>query len=127
MTFNATQVLDDAMLSGGIDGFLDADPASGAYAILYEGTTALVTMVFAKPAAVLVAHELVFVQAEPGGDLIPVQGSADNFELYNGAGVLAGTGDVTDMAGVGALKVTGTDGTLLYPGARAILGELKFV
>lgn len=123
MSFTQTQVFDDACLVGGVAALID-DSASPAYAILYEGATPLVTMVFAQPAVTLVAHALVFEQGDPAGDLIPVQGDADNFELYNGADVLLGTGDVTDSAGSGALKISGTTGTRLYAGARAILDEL---
>lgn len=127
MTFTATQALKDAQLSGGIDGALDDDPTDPAYALLFDvADVALVTLLFAKPAATLVAHFLVFAQGDPTGDLILNQGSATHFELYTGSGVLLGTGDVTDMLGTGALKISGTTGTLLYAGARAILGELKF-
>jgi len=128
MSFTPSQVLSDAMLVGGIDNALDDHPTNHAYANIFDGSAvALVTMVFAKPAAALVAHELVFAQANTSGDFIPTQGNAAAFELYSGAGVLLGSGDVTDMAGSGALKVSGTTGTLLFAGARAILGELKFV
>ncbi|RIX79112.1 hypothetical protein [Acidovorax cavernicola] len=123
MAFTHTGATNDAMLLG-VAALLDAD-AEPAYAILYEGATALVTMIFAKPAASLVAHELVFAQGDATGDFIHEQGEADGFELYNGAGALLGTGDVTDTLGSGALKVSGTTGTLLYAGARAILAELK--
>ena len=125
MTFTATQALNDAMLVGGIDAALDDDPTNHAYAILFDGAAvALVTLLFEKPAVALVAHALVFSQDQLGGDLILTQGNAASFELYSGAGVLLGTGDVSDMAGSGALKVSGTTGTLLYAGARAILGSL---
>jgi hypothetical protein len=126
MTFAQTVEVDDAMLLG-IAALLDAHP-NPAYAVLFDSAdVALVTMVFAKPAASLVAHELVFAQGQAGGDMILVQGSAAKFELRNGAGVLLGSGDVSDMNGAGTLKVGGTTGTLLYEGARAILGELKMV
>ncbi|QGW82926.1 hypothetical protein [Variovorax paradoxus] len=122
MSFTHTTAANDAMLLG-MAALLDADD-DPAYAILFAGTTALVTLRFAQPAASLVAHQLVFEQGDPAGDMILVQGSADNFTLFNGAGTLIGAGDVTDMAGSGALKVSGTTGTLLYAGARAILGSL---
>jgi len=121
MSFTHTVAANDAMLLGFV-ALIDADD-DPAYAILLEGATALVTMVFAQPGATLVANQLVFEQGDPSGDMIDVQGNADNFTLYNGAGTLIGTGDVTDMAGSGALKVSGTTGTLLYAGARAILGS----
>jgi hypothetical protein len=128
MTFVATQALNDAMLVGGVDSALDDHPTNHAYANIFDGSAvALVTMVFAKPAAALLAHELVFAQDNASGDFIPTQGNAAAFELYSGAGVLLGIGDVTDMTGSGALKVSGTTGTLLFAGARAILGEMKFV
>jgi hypothetical protein len=128
MTFTATVALNDAMLSGGIDGALDDHPTNHAYAVLYAaGAAALVTMQFAKPAAVLVNHELVFAQQEPTGDFIYVEGNAVAFDLFSGSGVLLGSGDVSGMAGSGALKVSGTTGSMLFAGARAILGQLKFV
>jgi hypothetical protein len=127
MTFTASQVLKDARLVGGLAAALDDDPAGHACAVLFDsGAVALVTMVFAKPAASLVAHELVFAQGDPSGDFILAQGNAAAFELYSGAGLLLGSGDVSDLAGSGALKVSGTTGTLLYAGARAVLGVMKF-
>lgn len=128
MSFAATLDLNDAMLVGGVSALLDAHPTLPAYANIFDGTAVLlVTLVFARPAATLVSHALVFHQGDPTGDFIVTQGNAAAFALYNGANVLLGTGDVTDMAGSGGLKVSGTTGTLLYAGARAILGELKFV
>ena len=128
MTFTATQVLNDAMLVGGIDSVLDDDPVNHAYAVLFDGAAVpLVTMVFTKPAATLVDHTLVFGQEDASGDFILTQGNAASFQLYSGTNTLLLSGDVSDEAGTGALKVKGTAGTLLYAGARAILGELKFV
>lgn len=124
MAFTQTQAVSDAMLVGGVAALIDAS-ASAAYATLYEDATPLVTIVFAQPAVALVDHELVFMQAEVGGDLILVQGDADRFELYNGDDVLLGEGDVSDEMGSGTLKISGTTGTRLYAGARAILDELK--
>jgi len=127
MSFTATTDLNDAMLSG-ISALMDAHPTVHAYANIFDGAAVLLTtLVFTKPAATMVAHELVFDQEDSGGDFIVTQGNAATFKLYNGANVLLGEGDVTDMAGAGALKVSGTTGTLLYAGARAVLGELKFV
>ena len=126
MTFTATAALNNAMLVGGIAATLDADPVSPAYALLFAGTKSLVTIMFARPAATLTANKLRLSQASASGDLITEQGSADNFMLYNGAGVLLGSGDVTASGGAGALTIGGTAGTMLYAGARAILGELTF-
>lgn len=122
MSFTQTQAFDDACLVGGVLAALDAG-ANPAYAIIYQGTTELVTLVFTKPAAVLVNHRLEFDQADASGDLIHTQGDADNFKLFSGENVLFGTGDVTDAAGTGAMKITGTTGTRFYAGARAILDE----
>jgi hypothetical protein len=117
----------DAMLVGGVDGALDADPSNAAYANLFDSDAVLLTtIVFSRPAASLISHELVFAQGDLTGDFIVTQGNADNFTLLNGANVLLASGSVSDMAGDGPLKVSGTTGTLLYAGARAILGSLKF-
>lgn len=128
MSFTATQALNDSMLVGGVNAALDDHASNHAYAILYDAAAvALVTMLFTRPAVTLVAHELVFDQDSASGDMILVQGNAVTFNLYSAAGVLLGAGDVTDMAGAGPLKISGTTGTLLYAGARAILGEMKIV
>lgn len=127
MTFVATQALNDAMLSGGIDGILDVDPVNPAYAIVYDaGAVALVTLTFSRPAATVIDHKLVFHQEDVAGDMIIAQGEAATFDLFNGVGTALGTGDVTDMLGTGAMKISGTLGTLLYEGARAIVGEFYF-
>lgn len=123
MAFVPSQDFKDACLVGGVAGLLDAS-ANPAYAILYDGMDELVTLVFAQPAVTLVDHVLEFDQADAGGDLVHTEGDADIFALYNGANVLLGTGDVSDALGTGALKITGTTGTRLYAGARAILDEL---
>jgi hypothetical protein len=127
MTWTPTQAFRDARLVGGIASWLDADPVNPAYAVIFDSANvALVTIVFARPAGALVAHELVVSQAAAGGDQILVSGSADHFWLYNGAGVAGGAGDVTDAAGTGAMKITGSNGTMLFAGARAIVSSLKF-
>jgi len=127
MSFTPSQDLLDAMLVGGIDGILDAHPTINAYAIVYSASdTALVTIDFARPAATLVAHQLLFAQNEAGGDQIFAQGNGAYFKLFNGGGTYLGQGDVSDLAGTGAMKISGTTGTLLYAGARAILGTFAF-
>ena len=128
MSFTPTQAFKDARLVGGIAALIDADPVNSAYANLFDGSgVALVTMVFAQPGVAFIDHALVFAQGDSAGDMILVQGNAAAFELYNGAGTLLGSGNVSDEAGTGALKISGTTGTLLYAGARAILAELKVV
>ncbi len=122
----------DAMLSG-FAALVNAD-ADPAYALIFDtvrpstpgdpvADTPLVTMLFAVPACVLVGHVLEFAQGDPSGDQILVPGNASWARLYNGNGVWLGDGDVTDSLGVGPLKISGTTGTLLYAGARAILDE----
>ena len=123
-TIVAVDEVKDAMLVGGLQALLDAGP-NQAHAIIYQGSLALVTMVFNDPATYLQDHELWFGQMNPAGDLITAQGDADTFELYNAGGLLIGHGDVSDAAGSGTLKISGTSGTRLYAGASAILDELK--
>ena len=128
MSFTPTQAFKDARLVGGIAALIDADPVDPAYANLFDGSgIPLVTMVFTRPAVTFIDHALVFAQESSAGDMILVQGNAAAFDLYNGSGTLLGSGDVSDAAGAGALKISGTTGTLLYAGARAILAELKVV
>lgn len=122
MAFTQTQAFDDACLSGLM--WLINGSVNPAYAILYEGSVELVTLVFAQPATDVVDHVLVFYQESLSGDLIHTQGDANHFKLYTGENVLVGEGDVSDAEGDGALKISGTTGTRLYAGARAILDTL---
>ena len=85
----------------------------------------LVTLTLAKPCGAIVANKLVLEQADPTGDMIPVQGSATKGVWINGANEVVGEGTVTDEAGDGDFKISGTTGTLLYAGARAILGTTQ--
>jgi hypothetical protein len=135
MTFVSSVDLHDALLVGGAQAWLDAG-SSNAYIEVYASTqpspgdpvgdAPLVIMVLAKPSTILLAHRLVFIQSDLGGDLINTQGNMTWGRLYNGAGVWAGDGTASDDAGSGDFKVTGTTGTLLYAGARAILGLTTF-
>lgn len=93
-------------------GALGADP----------GAPPLVAMVLKKPCGTIVNHAIVLEQALAVGDLITVQGSALWARWVNGAGVVVGEGAASDAAGTGVFKISGTTGTLLYAGARAILG-----
>lgn len=86
------------------------------------GAPPLVAITLKKPCGTLINRALVLQQADAGGDLITAQGSAVWARWVNGAGVIVGEGDVSDATGTGAFKVSGTTGTLLYAGARAILG-----
>lgn len=98
--------------------FATAMPASGGSA----GATPLVEMVLTDPPGTLVSNTLVLTQADLSGDLILVQGSALWGRWVNGAGAIVMDGDCTDESGDGFFKLSGTSGTLLYAGARAILG-----
>lgn len=82
----------------------------------------LVTVVLTKPCGSIVNNALRLTQASPSGDLIIAQGSALWARWLNGAGDIVGEGDVSDQVGDGVFKISGTTGTLLYAGARAILG-----
>ncbi|AXY83363.1 hypothetical protein [Acidovorax phage ACPWH] len=85
----------------------------------------LVTMTLAKPCGTVAANKLVLVQQDPSGDQITTQGSAAKGVWITGAGNVHAVGTVTDEAGDGDFKVSGTTGTMLYAGARAILGQTE--
>lgn len=86
------------------------------------GGSPLVEIVLADPSGSIVNNTLVLAQADPTGELILVQGSALWGRWINGEGNIVLDGDCTDEAGTGFFKVAGTSGTLLYAGARALLG-----
>lgn len=91
------------------------------------GAPQLVAITLKKPCGTIIDHALVLQQAAAGGDLITLQGSAVWARWVNGAGAIVGEGSVSDAAGPGVFKVSGTSGTLLYAGARAILGVTEIV
>ena len=128
--------VDAAMLSG-IATLVNAS-TNPAYAQVFGGTrpatpgdtTAeieLVALVFAIPAVALVGAELVFTQADLSGDMISATGTATWARFFNGENEWLFDCDVTAMAGTGPLKIDGTDGTTLFAGGRAIVGEMKLV
>lgn len=98
--------------------FATAMPGAGGAA----GAAPLVEMVLSDPCGVIVSNTLVLTQADVTGDLITVQGSALWGRWLSGNGSIVMDGDCTDEAGTGFFKLSGTSGTLLYAGARAILG-----
>jgi hypothetical protein len=131
MTTYVSQAFIDARLVGGIQALLDAgdDPA---WLEIYDGVqpeggapggTPLVLILLAKPTA-FAAHQLQLQAADPTGGLITTQGNATWARLRNGLGDWIMDGDVTPAEGAGPFKVTGTQPgtTLLFLGARAILG-----
>lgn len=86
------------------------------------GGAPLVEILLAKPCGTIAAGVLTLLQANPGGDLIASTGSALWGRWVNGSGDIVADGTVSDAAGTGDFKVSGTTGTLLYAGARALLG-----
>lgn len=85
----------------------------------------LVEMVLAKPCGTIVANKIVLEQDDPTGDMIAATGAAVYGRWLAGDGDIIGDGDVSDESGTGFFKVAGTSGTMLYAGARAILGETE--
>lgn len=98
--------------------FSTAMPSDGGAA----GVAPLVEIVLTEPAGALVNGALVLTQADLSGDLIALQGSALWGRWINGNGSVVLDGNCTDESGTGFFKLSGTAGTLLYAGARAILG-----
>ena len=96
-------------------------PAFGAA----PGAAPLVEIILTKPCGALVAGVLVLTQADVAGDLVLVQGSAKWGRWLNGDDDLIGDGNATDDTGAGIFKIFGTTGTILYAGARAILGTTE--
>lgn len=82
----------------------------------------LVSMDLQKPCGTLTAGVIVLHQYNAAGDLILLDGSAVMGQWINGNGDLVAQGDVSDSAGSGDFKVSGTTGTALYAGAYALLG-----
>lgn len=105
--------------------FADSGALSSRIRLYDAANVLLVTIVLAEPCGAVAGHKLVLQQAAPGGDLIAVQGSAVKGVWINGAGAMVAEGTVTDAAGDGDFKVSGTTGTMLYAGARAILGPTE--
>ena len=95
-----------------------ARPATGGDAL----AAPLVEITLAKPCGVIDAGALTLIQADAGGDLIAETGTALWARWVNGDEMLIADGSVSDAAGDGDFKVSGTTGTMLYAGARALLG-----
>ena len=87
----------------------------------------LVEITLAKPCGEINAGVLTLVQADAGGDLIAQTGTALWARWVNGDEMLIADGSVSDAAGDGDFKVSGTAGALLYAGARALLGNSKLI
>ena len=98
--------------------YATARPATGAD----PQASPLVEITLAKPCGAIDAGMLTLVQADAGGDLIADTGTALWARWVNGDEMHVADGSVTDASGDGDFKVSGTAGTLLYAGARALLG-----
>lgn len=123
MTLAVSVEHNNARLEGpGTVPFADAGPLNSRIHFYDASDTLLVTMVLDKPCGAIVDDVLVLAQLDPVGDMVAVTGSAVTGVWVNGNDVLVGAGTVSDEAGSGDFKISGTTGTMLYAGARAILG-----
>ncbi len=102
--------------------FADTGSANSRIRLYDVDDTVLVTMTLTKACGTIVDDKLVLQQLDPSGDLIGVSGSAVYGVWISGTGAIVAEGTVSDEAGSGDFKVAGTTGTMLYAGARAILG-----
>ena len=82
----------------------------------------LVEILLSKPCGEINASVLTLKQSEPSGDLILETGTALWARWINGRDEVVADGSVSDAAGIGDFKLSGTSGTVLYAGARALLG-----
>jgi len=99
--------------------YASTQPATGGD----PGGGLLVEMLLAKPCGEIQENELTLLQAEPAGDLILETGTALWARWVNGNDEVVADGTVSDAAGAGDFKLSGTSGTVLYAGARALLGQ----
>ena len=83
----------------------------------------LVEILLAKPCGEIKAGVLTLKQSEASGDLILETGTALWARWINGNDEVVADGSVSDGAGTGDFKLSGTSGTVLYAGARALLGQ----
>lgn len=87
------------------------------------GATPVVEVVLsASIGTVSVTGIISLVQADLTGDVILADGLVVWGRWLARNGALMGDGTVSDAAGTGFFKLSGTVGTQLYAGARAILG-----
>ena len=101
------------------------------YATARPGTTGadagglpLATVVLAAPCGTVASGVAQLLQADVSGDLIASTGDAVWARWVAADGEVLADGDATAAAGAGPFKLTGTDGTRLYAGGRAILGAV---
>lgn len=99
--------------------YATTQPATGADPV----GTPLATLTLTKPCGTVTAGALTLEQADAAGDLILDTGSALWARWVNGSDELVADCTVSDSAGAGDIKLSGTTGTLLYAGAYARLGS----
>ena len=121
MTFAISVEHNNALLAATV-AFADTGSANSRIRLYDASDVVLVTMTLTKACGTVVDDKLVLQQLDPAGDLISVSGSAVTGVWISGTGAIVAEGTVSDEAGSGDFKVAGTTGTMLYAGARAILG-----
>jgi len=114
---------DTGVLNSRIMLYASTQPAPGAA----PGDTPLVEILLAKPCGAVVADVLVLSQAAPAGDLIAASGAALWGRWINGNDDIVADGTVSDAAGSGDFKLSGSTGTAIYAGGRAVLGTSTLV
>ena len=105
--------------------FADTGAANSRIRLYDASEVLLATVVLDKPCGTVVADKLVLNQQNPTADMVLTTGSAVRADWLNGAGALTGSGAVTDEAGLGPFKISGTSGTMLYAGALVVLGTTE--
>lgn len=105
--------------------FADTGSANAYIAVYDAAENLLVSILMAKPCGTVTAGVLRLHQQLPGGDLIAASGVATHADWFAGNGALVARGTVTDEAGAGPFILGGADGTQLYAGGRAILGDTE--
>ncbi|MBI1625352.1 hypothetical protein [Comamonas suwonensis] len=106
--------------------FADSGPDASRIALYDAAEQLLVTLTLTKPCGQITEPgHLLLTQANGGGDMILVSGQAASGIWSTSDGQLIGRGLVTDEAGAGHFKLLGSNGTQLYAGGKAILGETR--
>ena len=106
--------------------FADSGPDASRIALYDAAEQLLVTLTLTKPCGQITeGGTLLLTQANGGGDMITTSGQAATGIWSTSDGKLVGLGLVTDEAGLGHFKLLGSNGTQLYAGGKAILGETR--
>lgn len=101
-----------------IDFYPGVMPSTGA------GTaeSVLCSVVLDKPCGVIASGVLTLSQLDTSGDMIMLTGEATWARWVNGDEVIMADGSVSDSAGTGDFKIAGATGTIIYAGARLVIG-----